>query len=230
MSGALRVRNLPAFLKPLPRRAARRRTFAALVAAQTLAPQSSRVATATMTGQEQSYWCWAASTQCIRRSRSLATQSQADIAHGHVRRAGRTVTCTTAAGHTGSPNSSCGVQPCQAECNTPHWLRIVLTEHSLFGATVFPAPVGLWNFTVLRTEINGGRPVACRVASSGGHFIVIVGWSIGSDGVDRVEVLDPAAPGRVGLPVSPVLVTFHDLMSASGTNGWQQVTHSYTVN
>lgn len=192
--------------------------------------QSGFVSGAVMTGQECDYWCWAASTQCIKRARQTSTASQADIAHGHIRTSGRNVTCQPSAPHSNAVVVECGNLPCQTDCDTPHWLRIVLDEHRLFDRTAFAlGGTGSFAFNDLQHEIDNGRPIGCRVRAASGHFIVIAGWVIDAEGTQRVQILDPAAQGRRGQTVSPLSVAFDSFMSAGGAQGWGPVTHIYMV-
>lgn len=145
-----------------------------------------------MDGQEETNWCWSAVTQAVLAFRLSRQVSQQDIATEHAVRSGKAYTCApphrkkTAGGQ-------CADTACLGSCNDAHILRVVLAEHGCFHSTVSneSAP----SFTQIRAEVNAGRPLPCRVQWNigGGHFIIVAGWSVGADGIERVHVLDPAS-------------------------------------
>jgi hypothetical protein len=77
-------------------------------------------------------------------------------------------------------------------------------------------------FTVVQGEINGGRPLGCRIQWVGGgaHFVALGGWSSATDGTEYVDVYDP----YYGF----VQATYNSFVSSYRTSG-DDWTHSYFV-
>jgi hypothetical protein len=223
-------RGLPRFLQPLvgvgaPRRSNR---FAAQMGGGAPAPGQKVLANVAMTAQEQSNWCWSSVTQSVQGwvSNSL---TQTDIATGHITHNGRAATC--APPHSADYNGQdCAAgNACAAGCNDPHILSVVLTENARFKAYLSnqSAPA----FADLTAQINNNCPVPCRVQwnPTGGHFIIVVGWTIDADGAQLVHVLDPAR-ADAGDPIDEVVFSYSDFISAyqlQGVTG--RINYSYEV-
>ena len=157
-----------------------------------------------MRGQEATNWCWAAVTQSVDGALGNGELSQKDVAVAHLLQSHRAHDCGST--HRTKPLGKCRDATCSAACNSQHVLRIVLGERGRYAGylTEKRAP----RFDELQAEINLGRPVPCRVAlGSGGHFVLVTGWSVDGDGKELVHVLDPLRAGR-GQPI-PELVLGH---------------------
>jgi hypothetical protein len=181
--------GFPAFMAPLMLGRGELGGFAA-------APVERKLDGLTMSGQQEDFWCWSAVTQAILKFVRGRAVSQQDIASEHVRRTGKPYICLPPRQNEKRRESDpgqCGDARCTSICNDNHFLRIVMTEQGCFRDTLSAdAPP---SFRQIQDEININRPVACRVQwrPDGGHFILVSGWAVGADGVDRVYVLDPAS-------------------------------------
>jgi len=181
-----------------------------------------------MAGQEETNWCWSAVTQAVLRYLRGTVISQEDIASTHAQRSGKPYVC-------GPPQRKktvggrCADLACQGSCNDAHILRIILKEQGCYDGLLSSdaAPT----FSQIRSEVDAGRPVACRIqwSDSGGHFVLVSGWTIGADDVERVHVLDPAANEGGRAIVERVLphTTFASAYTQSGVTG--RVNYSYKV-
>lgn len=194
------------------------------------APSTNVVPGLALVGQEETNWCWSAVTQAILRYRRGTARTQEQIATEHAARSGKPYTCAPperkkAAGR------ACADVACQATCNDAHILRVVLAEQGCFEATLTSGSAP--SFQLIRDEIDARRPVPCRVqwsgAGGGGHFIIVSGWTIGADGVERVHVLDPAA-NEGGRSIAERIMpwtTFAGAYVQSGVSG--KINFSYRV-
>lgn len=156
-------------------------------------PRQRRLDGLAMLGQEEDNWCWSAVTQAILNFVHGRGLSQQDIASEHARRTGKSFVCVPP--HRKKiAKGACGDGRCTGSCNDNHFLRIIMAEHRCFRdiLTAEAAPT----FSQFRDEIDAGRPVACRLQwrrPRGGHFVLVTGWTVGADQVERVHVLDPAS-------------------------------------
>lgn len=191
------------------------------------ASSGGRVPGAAMRGQEATNWCWAAVTQSVILIRRGNQMNQQAVASGHLVRNGRAHNCGST--HKTKPSGGCVSNTCQAACNAQHVLRLVLDENNCFAGTLTQgAPP---TFDALKAEINNNRPVACRVAfgQGKGHFILVTGWSVDSDGHELVHVLDPLRAGH-GQSVSEHVLSHGQFASrypVSGLSG--RINFSYRV-
>lgn len=132
--------------------------------------------TFTMQVQQQSQWCWA------------ATSASIDDYYGP---AGTKSQCAIATGVLGG---SCCTAPGSPACNQPYYLDVALSWVGHLAqpciGTAIDLVAGGPGPASLETEINGGRPVGCHISWSGGggHFNVIYGYDTGTQDVD---VADP---------------------------------------
>ena len=190
------------------------------------APEQAKLDALVMSGQEEVNWCWAAVTQAVLKFRHGREISQEDIASDHARRTGKKYLC--AAPHRRKVlGGACGDGSCTGSCNDNHLLRIVLAEQGCLRdvLTAKAAP----SFDAVRAEIDSGRPLACRVQwqPTGGHFILVSGWSIGADRARRVHVLDPAS-NQGGKTIAERILpydTFASGYTQSGLRG--RINYSY---
>jgi hypothetical protein len=122
--------------------------------------------------QLQTQWCWAA-----------VSASVADFFGSNL-----WPQCQVAAAEF-APLNCCGADG-PLGCNNPWYLDKALTRVGHFDRRTTPnAP-----FSSVQSEINGGRPLGCRIAwsgNTGGHFMAIGGWLVASDGTQFVDVYDP---------------------------------------
>lgn len=213
----MRKVELPAFLTPLEPYHASDEPRDLTLGAETGQKVLANVA---MTAQEQTNWCWSAVTQAVK-GWSGQTVSQTDVATAHISHNGRPLTC--AAPHhkdsNGAPCASDG--DCAAICNDPHILSVVLRENELFKRYLSEdaAP----QFDDLVACINANKPAPCRVqwSSGGGHFIMVIGWTVDESGTQWVHVLDPASasPGQ-SVPERVIdFAQFTDAYTLSGSTG-----------
>jgi hypothetical protein len=79
-------------------------------------------------------------------------------------------------------------------------------------------------FSVVRAEIDAGRPMAGRIewARGGAHFVALYGWQIAADGTEMVDVYDSIYSTRNGLPYTKFVSRYRD-----PGDSW---THSYFTN
>lgn len=179
------------------------------------APAQKILSNVSMIGQEQPNWCWSAVTQAVKRW-SGHPVSQTDVATAHVAHNGRPLTCTPP--HQKESNGAdCATDgSCAALCNDPHILSVVLRENELFSEYISEGEAPKFNDLV--SCINANKPAPCRVqwSTGGGHFILVVGWTVDQTGAQLVHVLDPAS-ASAGEEVPERVV------------GFEQFAGSYTV-
>ena len=209
--------DVPRFLTPLKSYspAAELNVLRAAVAAMAAggaAPSQKIVTNVSMIGQEQSNWCWSAVTQTIKQWAGTSA-SQTDVATTHVTYNGRTQTCATPNETTTTGNDCAAGASCAAGCNDPHILVVVLKENKHFASYITQGSAPSFNDLVSR--LNADKPVPCRVqwSTGGGHFIVVVGWTIDDTGAQLVHVLDPASV-PAGQPVAERVLGFRQFVSA----------------
>lgn len=179
------------------------------------------IPSASMMVQEQSFWCWAAVTQAIKRTLGDADPGQAGIAHAHLDRHRVPHTCWGDE-HQSTGSWACNDAGCTANCNDAHMLRGVLGEHGRYQG---PIPLPL-SERLIADEIRNGRPIACRVVAPA-HFILIVGLRVASDGAKYVTFLDPAN-GDKGTAVKERDVPLK-LVEAGTYSGALSIAHAYKV-
>jgi hypothetical protein len=148
--------------------------------------------------QEEAQWCWAAVSTSVAIFFGSKKWTQCRVASGEL-----------------DPLNCCGVDR-STGCNIPWYLDTALTRVGHFDRIdASSAP-----FSDVQTEVNGKRPLGCRIAWAGGsaHFVAIGGWSTAADGTEYVDVYDP----YYGFTQK----TYGDFVSAYRTTGdtW---THSY---
>jgi hypothetical protein len=152
----------------------------------------------TMQMQTQSNWCWAATASSVSHYFwRWSTWSQCRIANAEL-------------GHT-----DCCQSTVPAPCNVPWYLDRALTRTRNFVSIQGPAA-----FSLVRAEINAGRPVGARIGWSGGggHFMVIYGYSL-IGGVEYVDIDDPIY-GKSHIPLSEFSSSYQ------GAGSW---THTYLM-
>src|SRR5580704_4198524 len=74
-------------------------------------------------------------------------------------------------------------------CNQPAKLQDALTNIGRLKNQI----VGSCDFTEIKTEIDGRRPVCVRIQwfGAGAHFVVICGYKVLASGARTIEVADP---------------------------------------
>jgi hypothetical protein len=148
--------------------------------------------------QQQGQWCWAAVTVSI---------------SAYYNSANPWTQCTLVNAELNKPD--CCVNGSAPYCDRPWTLNgpLAHTKHlqNMFGVVPFQA---------INTEIESGRPVACRIRWTGGagHFVVLHGSSASSDGAALfVSVADPL--------YGPSTYSYDGFRTSYRNNGvW---THSY---
>jgi hypothetical protein len=180
-----------------------------------------------MAKQLEDNWCWAAVIQAILERDGATSIAQERIAVDHIRRSGRPRCDSPHRTHRNGLDCQPGA--CAANCNDLHSLKVVMNERECFRTVLSTHPNEL-QFQQVKDEVEAERPIACRVDHNGsGHFVLISGWSIGSDGKPRVKVLDPASGADRGQVPSNDM-RFRDFLRRypfSDGTGW--VSHSYGV-
>jgi hypothetical protein len=124
--------------------------------ARTVAPSWKRL-TFTMQRQQQTQWCWAATSVSVARYYDGTTGwTQCGMVDAELKQRG----CC----HDGR----------SARCNRPHVLDAPLARADVLGRK----HNGAVGYSAIRSEIDAGRPVAWRIGWSGGggHFAVIEGY------------------------------------------------------
>ena len=193
-----------------------------------VAAGQSVVPNVSMIGQQLSNWCWSAVTQTVQGWAHNALD-QADIATDHITHNGRAASCSPPDPDSMNNGDCAAADACQALCNDPHILSVVLGENGRLAGFITQAARP--TFQQLVDELNAQRPAPCRVqwSTGGGHFIVVFGWTVDATGAQLVHVLDPerADPGQ---PVPEKIMPFDDFVSAydlSGVTG--EINYSYRV-
>jgi hypothetical protein len=157
---------------------------------------SNSVAGLQMTCQEEDQWCWAAVSQTVEQWKGN-TLSQSEIASAHVGPGAVPLACIHPLS-TGDSGAVCA--GCKGKgCGDPHSLGVVLTERGRLpvnGAVQAPPA-----FSDVVDAIDGLKPCPVRIDWGGnnGHFICVIGYSVDSSGVQRVQFFDPLTPGSPGL-------------------------------
>jgi hypothetical protein len=85
---------------------------------------------------------------------------------------------------------SCCANPVPSACDVYGTLDAALTTVGHFVRREDSRAV----FSAVQYEINGDRPMGCRVvwaAGAGAHFVAIGGWQVMADGTEFVEIHDP---------------------------------------
>lgn len=210
--------DLPTFLAPLDTYLAAPELDMTLGSAEPKgSPLQKIVANVAMSGQEQSNWCWSAVTQAVKHWAGKP-RSQTDIATAHISYNGRAHSCASprAAEFNGR---DCGLgSDCSAVCNDPHILSVVLKENEHFSR--YLAQDDAPSFDDIVNSVNAGKPVPCRVqwSTDGGHFILVIGWTVDNNGSQLVHVLDPAsAPANE--PVPERILGFSQFVGAYSVSG-----------
>jgi hypothetical protein len=153
----------------------------------------------TMLHQEQSNWCWCATSLSVRRYYDpTATLSQCQAAN------------------TILPRTDACADPTNANVNKPWFLDDALTD---LGNLREPIVTGTVAWDATKSEIDTGHPLGCRTAWSGGgaHFICIEGYL---DDTTKMVAVDDPIYGQS----DSTLTAFLTMYQGSGT--W---THSYKV-
>ena len=136
------------------------------------APSSGSLQGFTVSHQLQSEWCWAAVSSSIANFYGPTQWTQCGVASSFLK-----IDC-------------CG-SDASGPCNQPEPLDDPLNLVGHYGRRDDQPE----SFTVVQAEINGRRPLACRIvwANSNGqaHFVALGGWVIGADGSTYVNVCDP---------------------------------------
>jgi hypothetical protein len=150
--------------------------------------------------QLQSQWCWAAVSTSVAVFFGSTGWSQCQVAADEL-----------------NPLDCCGADA-STGCNIPWYLDTALQRVGHFGRMDASSEP----FTVVQGEINGGRPLGCRIQWVGGgaHFVALGGWSSATDGTEYVDVYDP----YYGF----VQATYNSFVSSYRTSG-DDWTHSYFV-
>lgn len=133
----------------------------------------------TMEAQQQSNWCWAATTASVSKFfMATSTWSQCNVAGSCL-----SLNCC------GNPGP----------CNQPYYLDLALTTTGNYAGPV----TGSYSFANIQTEINGGKPVCCHISwnGGGGHFVAIYGYD---QVTNDVEIGDPYS-GNSTIPYSGLL-------------------------
>jgi hypothetical protein len=161
-----------------------------------------------MIGQQASNWCWSAVTQTVNDFFDGHSLRQDEIATRHLSHT-RAVVCQPA-GEARTNNSGCTTGGCKGHCNNAHIIRVVLSENGHFDRTIVSNR--LPTFREIADEIDGGRPVACRInwtADNSGHFILVAGWTVDAEGKQWVHVYDPKQ-NEGGEVIAERIMTFVD--------------------
>ena len=126
----------------------------------------------TMQHQEQTQWCWAATSNSV----------------AHYYNAGSTWTqCGVVNAEFG--RSDCCSVPATNDCNQPWTLGTALTRVGHLASMVAAST----SFADLRTELDNGRPLGVRIGWSGGggHFNVVGCYASNVLGLQSIEIEDP---------------------------------------
>jgi hypothetical protein len=181
-----------------------------------------------MTGQEETNWCWSATTQAIEAHLHDRRPDQETIATEHVATSRPGATCAppdrrrTGGGHCIAPGN------CSAECNNTHDVTVVLAERGI--RTSLLSKSGGVSFDAVRPEAAAGRPVICRMSFDGvGHFVCLAGAWAAPNGTPYVLVYDPWS-ARAGQSVSAEWVVHDEFVARyhSGTSVGRN-THAWAI-
>lgn len=164
---------IPNFLQPLENLA----PAMTLGAASPAGPMGGApVAARSLTGfsmqtQSETEWCWAAVSTSVAVFFGSTSWTQCKVAAAEL-----------------NPLDCCGADA-STGCNIPWYLDAPLSCVAHFHRMdASNAP-----FPNVQTEINGDRPLCCRIAWAGGgaHFVALGGWSTAADGSEYVDIYDP---------------------------------------
>jgi hypothetical protein len=148
--------------------------------------------------QLQPEWCWAAVSSSVAGFYGSNQWTQCGVASAEL-----------------APLNCCGGDESDG-CNQPWYLDKALVRVGHFDHM----NASNSTFAGVQAEINGRRPLGCRIAWAGGgaHFVALGGWQIAADGSSYVNVCDPF--------YGPVQKKYDDFVSAymAPGDGW---THSY---
>ncbi|MGY1698979.1 papain-like cysteine protease family protein [Geodermatophilus sp. SYSU D00766] len=150
----------------------------------------------TMQAQTESNWCWAATSRSVSHFYwFLSPWTQCRVANAELAR------------------TDCCGSPAPTPCNVPWYLDRALTRTRNFVRITGPVA-----FSVVRAEIDAGRPVGARIGWSGGggHFMCIYGYSTVL-GQEYVDIDDPIY-GKSHLTVADFSTNYQ------GSGTW---THTY---
>src|SRR6266540_6660636 len=127
--------------------------------------------------QEKGTWCWAAACAGIIKHFDHIEQDQCFVA-----------------------TRVLGGDCCQSPCDQAVFMDIALSKIGHLVDTDDQLP-----FSTIQSEI-GNNPVCCWIdyGTPVGHFVIIIGWTIGNDGREYVFVVDPA-PGAPQSDPDPML-------------------------
>lgn len=153
----------------------------------------------TMLHQEQSNWCWCATSLSVRRYYDpTTTLSQCQAANTILP---RTDACT---------------DPTNANVNKPWYLDDALSDLGNLRESIVSGSLA-WDAT--KSEIDTGHPLGCRTAWSGGgaHFICVEGYL---DDTTKMVAVDDPIYGQSDVTLNTFLTMYQ------GTGTW---THSYKV-
>jgi Papain-like cysteine protease AvrRpt2 len=153
----------------------------------------------TVERQQQTNWCWAATSKSVSEHYGSTAWTQCLIANQALP---RTDCC---AGGASDP----------ARCNQPWFFDTALTVTANLAAMQSRA----LGFAEVQQEIGNDAPVGARVGwhGGGGHFMAITGWLVGESGDEYIAVSDPI--------YGETQILFGDYADAYQSGGdW---THSY---
>lgn len=123
--------------------------------------------------QEQTQWCWAATSSSVSAYFDGASLwSQCKVANSTL---GRSDCCGAGASR---------------QCNVPYYLDRALTTTGNYDRIAH----GAETFSSLQGVINSDRPLCIRIqwgGNGGGHFLCIIGWKVADDGTKYYIVSDP---------------------------------------
>ena len=195
--GSLFDRSRVPLFEKRPPRTPRADPSARTLAASGGAAQRWQRLAAEIPDQEQSNWCWCATSLGVHQyyeAGDSTTQCQAANAI-----LGRTDACT-------DPGSS--------DVNTPYFLDRALDHFQNLGN---PTIEGALDFADVESEIDAQTPLGARIgwAGGGGHFMVIAGYL--ADATPMIAIDDPIF-GKTDITYSAFCTTYQ------GNGSW---THSY---
>ena len=153
----------------------------------------------TMLHQEQSNWCWCATSLSVRRYYDPTT-----------------ALAQCQAANTILPRTDACTDPTNANVNKPWYLDDALSDLGNLRESIVSGSLA-WDAT--KSEIDTGHPLGCRTAWSGGgaHFICVEGYL---DDTTKMVAVDDPIYGQSDVTLNTFLTMYQ------GTGTW---THSYKV-
>lgn len=184
--------------------------------------RTNRVASFSMTCQQEDFWCWAAVAQAV--ERWVGTEvTQSTVASDHIA-PGQGLVCATPLSDAGGGQSCGECTDTPGGCGDAHFLSAILRGRQRLAPNGATQEVP--SFETIVTAIDAQRPLPVRIhwPNGDGHFVCVTGYRIDSAGDGHVTVHDPLSPRIDGGPVEVIHMPYDAFSTAysapSGDQGF----------